>query len=200
MRIIGLCGGSGSGKGTVANAFLKYGIPSIDTDAVYHEITSSQTPGLDALVDDFGTEILTADRKLDRKKLSSIVFVAENAGQKREKLNSISHKYVLENTRDILSKYESDGYKAALVDAPLLFESGFDKECDLVIAVVSDISVRISRITARDGIDENTARLRISTQLADEFLRQKADFVIENSGDLSELEAQVKSIAAKILS
>ena len=200
LKIVGLCGGSGSGKGTVAKLFSEYGIPSVDTDAVYHEITSSPSPCLDALVLEFGKTILSLDGALDRKKLSSIVFFGEDSENKRKKLNTIAHKYVLDKTREILSLYELGGAKAALVDAPLLFESCFDRECDLIISVVADKDVRIKRIIHRDGIDENGAKRRIDSQLTDEYLKAKSDFVIENSGNLLELKDKIKEIAAKLLS
>lgn len=199
MKIIGLCGGSGSGKGTVAELFSEYGIPSVDTDAVYHDITSYSSPCLDALVLAFGAEIVAAGGALDRKRLSNIVFFGEDSEQKREKLNTISHKYVLDKTREILSEYEKQGKKAAFVDAPLLFESGFDRECDLIVAVIADKSVRIDRIMKRDGIDKKSAQRRIDSQLTDEYLKGKSDFIIENSGNFSELKTQVEKIATQIL-
>lgn len=199
MKIIGLCGGSGSGKGTVAKTFLNFGITSVDTDAVYHDMTSHKSPCLDALVDEFGADIISTDGALDRKKLSAIVFFADDSQQKREKLNKISHKFVLDKTREMLTDFENDGYKAALVDAPLLFESGFDKECDLIISVVAKKEVRVERIIKRDGIDECAAIRRINSQITDEELISRSDFVIENSGSTAELENQVASIAKKIL-
>ena len=199
MKIIGLCGGSGSGKGTVAELFSEYGIPSVDTDAVYHDITSCSSPCLDALVLAFGAEIVADGGALDRKRLSNIVFFGEDSEQKREKLNTISHKYVLDKTREILSEYEKQGKKAAFVDAPLLFESGFDRECDLIVAVIADKSVRIDRIMKRDGIDKKSAQRRIDSQLTDEYLKGKSDFIIENSGNFSELKTQVEKIATQIL-
>ena len=199
MKIIGLCGGSGSGKGTVAKAFLEFGITSVDTDAVYHDITSRKSPCLDALVDEFGADIISPGGALDRKKLSSIVFFADDSQKKREKLNKISHRFVLDRTREMLADFENEGVKAALVDAPLLFESGFDKECDLIIAVVAKKEVRVERIIKRDGIDERAAIRRINSQSTDGELVSRSDFVIENSGSTLDLEKQVASIAEKIL-
>lgn len=199
MKVIGLCGGSGSGKGTVAEIFSVFGIPSVDTDKVYHELTSRRTECLDALVSEFGEAILTADGRLDRKALSSMVFGDGAAAVRRQRLNEISHKFVLNRTREILRDFEEMGAKAALVDAPLLFESGFDKECDLIIAVIADMRVRIERIMLRDGISENGATLRVKTQLPDDYLSSRADFIIDNSGSLDEVEASVSEIAEKIL-
>ncbi len=199
MKVVGLCGGSGSGKGTVAKMFFCYGIPSIDTDAVYHEITSKKTPCTDALAEKFGNEILNLDGSLNRRALSKIVFSGDGSLGKREALNRISHKFVLDKTREILSEYENAGALAAIVDAPLLFESGFDKECDLIIAVIAEKDVRISRIVGRDGISENDARLRIESQLTDEFLSEHSNFVISNAGSLDDLRPAVRKIAEEIL-
>ena len=199
MKVIGLCGGSGSGKGTVAEIFSVFGIPSVDTDKVYHELTSKKSDCLDALVSEFGEKILTEDGALDRKILSSMVFGDDIAAIRRQTLNKITHKYVLERTREILRYYEEMGAKAAIVDAPLLFESGFDKECDIIIAVVSDLNVRVERIMMRDGISEMAATLRVKTQLPNDYLSSRADYVIENSGSLDEVERSVTEIAEKIL-
>ena len=199
MKVVGLCGGSGSGKGTVAKMFSSYGIPSIDTDAVYHEITSEKTPCTEALAEKFGSGILNTDGSLNRRTLAKIVFCGEGSAEKREELNRIAHKFVLDRTREILRGYESEGVLAAIVDAPLLFESGFDRECDVIIAVVADRDVRISRIVCRDGISESDARLRIDSQLADEYLSERSDFVISNSGSTEDLGSAVQKIANEIL-
>jgi dephospho-CoA kinase len=199
MKVIGLCGGSGSGKGTVAEIFSVYGIPSVDTDRVYHDLTTRQTECLNALVNEFGVGILNKDGTLDRGALSELVFGDGAAAVKRQTLNNIAHKYILERTREILRDFEEMGAKAALVDAPLLFESGFDKECDSIIAVVANMKVRIDRIMLRDNITEKSATLRVKTQLPDDYLCTRADFVIDNSGSLDELERSVTEIAQKIL-
>ena len=199
MKIIGLCGGRGSGKGMVCDIFHTYDIPSIDTDKVYHELTSGKSECLDALVKEFGDGILTEDKALDRRALSSIVFGDGAAAVRRQTLNEITHKFVLERARVILRDFEEMGAKAAIVDAPLLFESGFDKECDLIIAVIADMSVRIKRIMSRDGITERSATLRVKTQLPDDYLSTRADYVIDNSGSLDDVERAVSEIALKIL-
>jgi dephospho-CoA kinase len=199
MKIIGLCGGSGSGKGTVAEIFSVFGIPSVDTDKVYHELTSRKSDCLDALVSEFGEAILNDKGTLDRKALSALVFGDGAAAVKRQSLNKITHKFVLDRTREILRDYELMGAKAALVDAPLLFESDFDKECDLIIAVVADMNIRIDRIMLRDGITERSATLRVKTQLPDDYLSSRADYIINNSGSLDELEKAVSDIAYELL-
>ena len=199
MKVIGLCGGSGSGKGTVAKIFLDYGIPSIDADAVYHGLTSKKTPCTEALADEFGSEILNTDGSLNRRALSKIVFSDRDSREKREALNRISHAFVISEIVRILSDYESRGLCAAIVDAPLLFESGLDKKCDVIILVIAEKEIRISRIVKRDGISEADARARISSQLSDEYLKEHSDFVITNSCGLESLVQSVGIIAEKIL-
>ena len=199
MKIIGLCGGSGSGKGTVSEMFKKFGIPSIDTDEVYHILTSGKSTCLDALVSEFGEEILSSDGSLNRKVLSSIVFNGDDSEKKRQKLNSISHKYVLQRARELLAEFELQGKAAAIVDAPLLFESGFNTECDVIVAVVADESARVKRITERDKITKEYAEARIKSQLPDIYLIKNADYVINNSYDTANTNEQVINIVKKIL-
>ena len=196
MKLIGLCGGSGSGKGTVASLFAEEGFLHIDTDEVYHNLTSKKTPCLDELCRAFGEGILGVDGALDRAALSKIVF-AGGSGEKRAKLNSIAHRHVLDAVREIIK--DADGkYPAVLVDAPLLFESGFDTECDLVVAVVADRERRIQRIVSRDNITLEMAGRRIDAQIADSELIARADFVIRNDSDVESLKCAVAETIKKI--
>ena len=199
MKIIGLSGGSGSGKGTVARLMLKAGIPTIDTDAVYHSLTAGKSECLDALCSEFGDGIISPSGALDRAALAKIVFCGPDADLKRAALNKIAHKYVLDETRMMLSDYEHSGAPAVTVDAPLLFESGFDAECDKIIAVLADEKIRIGRIVERDRISAEQARMRIKSQLTDEFLRSKADYVIVNNGDVADLASCVSDVVKDIL-
>ena len=198
MKVIGLCGGSGSGKGVVSALFAELGIPSIDTDAVYHELTSCDTECLRALADAFGKEIITENGSLNRRVLADIVFNSERSEENRALLNEISHRHILAETRNRLSRLEESGARAAIVDAPLLFESGFDRECNLIIAVTADEEARLCRIMRRDGITRERALERVRTQICDSELSRRADFVIVNDGDLANLRERVENIAEKI--
>ena len=195
LKIIGLCGGSGSGKGIVSALFSEYDFASIDTDAVYHSLTSSMTPCLSELVDFFGDSI-APEGYLDRKSLAKIVY---SDNEKLATLNRIAHKHILIRTKELIEEYRTLGKPAVLIDAPLLFESDFNSICDIIICVVSDLNSRVERIVSRDGISEEDALLRISKQINDEWLIEHSDYVIVNNGTVEELHERVGEIAELIL-
>ena len=196
MKILGLCGGSGSGKGEVSEAFLTFSVPSIDTDKVYHDMTSADSPCLRELAAEFGNEIISPCGALDREALRNIVFFDR---EKLALLNEITHKHILAKTRLILSEYEASGEKLAVVDAPLLFESGFDAECDVTACVIADREVRISRIMQRDSIKRADAVRRIDSQRKDSELIALCDFCIENNGSKDMLRDKVEELITKII-
>lgn len=198
MKIIGLCGGSGSGKGMVCDIFRIYDIPSIDTDKVYHEFTSRPSSCLDALKKEFGDAIIAANGVLDRKALAKIVFCGEGSEERLGKLNMIAHSYILDETRYRLSEFEKKGYEFAIVDAPVLFESGFNAECDIVIGVVCDAEIRIERIVLRDSISRDAAISRINSQMTDAELMSKCDYIIHNNLDIDSLKNEIEKIVNKI--
>ena len=187
MKVIGLCGGSGSGKGLVCSIFSELSVPSIDTDALYREMTEKDSPCLRALRAEFGDEIISKDGSLNRSALRNIVFLSEKSELKRKKLNLISHKFILNEVRFIIEKNRKQGVSAVLVDAPLLYESGFDRECDLTVCVIADEEIRLKRIMERDGISKSDALARIRGQISNEMLINISDHVIENNGDIEKL-------------
>ena len=199
MKVIGLCGGSGSGKGVVSSLFASRGIPNIDTDAVYRQLISGDGPCTKALSDEFGNEIISSDGSVNRRVLANIVFSSENSDYKLKKLNSIAHKFILDQTRKKLDEFKTLGFKAAIVDAPVLFESGFDKDCDFIISVIADAKIRVERIIVRDNIDKISAEARIAKQLSNEELISRSNYVIENNSDLQSLEKKVNEIADLIM-
>ncbi len=197
MKIIGLCGGSGSGKGAVSTIFQSLGVVSVDTDRVYHEITSRPSECLMALADEFGGEIIR-NGALDRAKLRNIVFDPQQSAVLLSRLNAITHKYVIAETERLILEYDRQGYKGVIIDAPLLFESGLDKRCEKVIVVVANKEVRLARIMLRDGISLEAARRRVDSQVQDSVLVEKCDYIIHNDGDLDDLYDEVLSVHNKI--
>jgi dephospho-CoA kinase len=192
VKIIGLCGGSGSGKGEVARMLREAGCLHLDADAIYHGFISGDSDCLRELADEFGKEIIAPNGALDRKKLAAIVF-ADGAEEKRQRLNTISHRYVLDEIRRRIADAKNE-YTVAVVDAPLLFESGFNAECDAIISVIAPRDARIARIVERDGLTSEQAARRIDAQLDEEFLRSHSNFIIENKHDLSALALKVEKI------
>lgn len=195
MKIVGLTGGSGTGKGTVAKIFAEYGIPSVDTDAVYHELLENNRALNSELAAAFGAGILGEDGKVNRKLLAATVFGKENTPALLHTLNQITHKYVMSETKKRLAEYANTA-PAALIDAPLLFEAGLDSWCEAVIGVLADRETRIQRVMKRDGIDRAAAIRRIDAQPDDNFFRVRCSIVLENNGDLAQLKEKVRKILA----
>lgn len=195
MKVIGLTGPTGAGKGAVSSAFLRqYGIPAIDTDQVYHALLIPPSDCLNELVAAFGAEILTADGCLDRPALSKIVF-SDPSREKQLLLNRITHKFVLDRTSELLEQYRCTDVPAVLVDAPLLYESGYDAKCDAVIAVLAPEDIRRRRIMQRDALSEERADARLNMQKSDDFYTARAQYVVINDGDLQNLDGQIARIA-----
>ncbi len=195
MLTIGLTGPSGAGKGTVASLFAPYGILSIDTDKVYHDLLIPPSPCLDELAARFGVQILNPDGTLNRKALAAHVFAQGNEEELAD-LNRITHAYVLDVTRSICRELESQGCVGVFVDAPLLFESGFDAECDTTLAVLADPDVRLARIMARDGLTLEQARVRMAAQKPDGYYAERAKHIIYNNRSADDLTSEVRRLLA----
>lgn len=201
VPVIGLCGRSGSGKTTVCKAFEKFGVKSVDTDQVYRELTRPADDGLPselvrAIAREFGGNVIASDGSLNRTVLAQEVF-GDGNGERLVKLNSITHTPILVHTEELIAEYAADGAAGVIVDAPALFESGFDKKCDAILCISAPDEVLIERITERDSISRDAAKRRLSSQIPDSELRRRADHVIENDGkrDLSE---EAKTAFSKI--
>ena len=187
MTVIGLTGGSGSGKGLFSEFFRQQGIPTLDTDAVYHRLVSADSPCLRELVAAFGPGILQKSGGLFRPALAEIVFRPDEEREARmQLLSDITHKYVKQACLRWLSSEAEKNSEFAVLDVPLLFESGFDQICDVTVAVLADRATRLRRITARDALTTETALRRIDAQPADEYYISRADFCIENDASVSD--------------
>ena len=190
MKVIGMCGGSGAGKGTVCSIFAELGIKSIDTDKVYHDLISKDSECTRELISSFG-EGISSNSGIDRKKLRAVAFSSDDA---LRQLNRITHKHILAKVRTIIEEYKEQGYTGVIVDAPVLFESGFDKECDLTICVIADEKIRIERIINRDGISYEAAKARINSQISNDELINKCTYSIENNSTDQKLRNEVADL------
>lgn len=189
MILVGVCGRSGSGKSTVLS-LIKNKYPAfVDCDAVSRIVTKANSPCLLELADFFGKDILFQDGSLDRAKLASVAFGSK---EKTAILNSVTHKYILEKTFEILKEYQDKGEKIAFIDAPTLFESGLDKKCDFILGVVANECDLKKRLSERDGKSVLEIEKRLSSQKSVEFIIENSHYVIKNDGSLSQLEEKVK--------
>ncbi len=200
--VIGLCGRSGAGKGFVSSLFASLGVPSVDTDKVYAGMTGpadryALSECMKELVDEFGEGILSFDGSLNRRAMSAIVFSGEGKAA-REKLNEIAHRHILAETDRRVEEYAKGGAWAVIVDAPLLFESGYNEKCDFVLAAVAPDEVLLRRIVSRDKIDLREAERRLAAQAGDKIFRDRADFVIETDADEEALRVRVAEILREI--
>ena len=192
MLVIGLTGISGSGKGYVCGIFAKYGIPSIDSDKIVHELYKNSENCKSALVSLFGASVVCEDGSVNRAALSQIVFSDK---EKLKQLNMAVHGFVLEEIGCLINEYREKNTKAVIIDAPMLFESGLDRKCDLIISVISDRKSRISRICERDKISREKALQRLANQHTDRYFKNRSDEIIYNSGE--NVEEQVVKILSK---
>ena len=195
MLVIGLTGPTGAGKGAVAAIFEGYGIPVINADRVYHELITPPSSCLQELVEAFGKEILLPDGSLNRRTLASMVFSDPSA---QELLNTITHRYVMEEIKTRMERLRREGVPVAALDAPQLFEAGAHKACGAVISVLADRQTRLERIMHRDSITADAAMRRILAQKSDEFFKTHSDYIIENSGNIELLAPQVHRILAEL--
>ena len=188
MKVIGLCGQSGAGKGLVCSFFEELNVTCIDTDKIYHNIISIDSDCTKELVALFGNDIY-ANPGIDRKALRKVVFSSD---ENLKKLNAITHRHILENVREQIKTIKSSAASVGIIiDAPLLFESGFDKECDATIAVITDEESKIQRIINRDNITKEVAQIRISSQMKDDDLINRCTYVIVNDSTEEDLKDKV---------
>lgn len=198
MIVIGLTGPSGSGKGYICAKLISRGIPCVDTDALVHDLYAPGTPCTHDLAAAFGEQVLAPDGSVDRRVLSDIVF---SDRQRLGILNGIVHGYVLDAVRRRLDDLKSAGTPIAAVDAPMLFESGFDRECDCTLAVIAEPGIRLRRLIKRDGLTVDQIRERMRNQHDSAFFEENCDFVISNNGegDVDEnVDGQIDAILSRI--
>jgi dephospho-CoA kinase len=188
---IGLTGGIGSGKSTVAGLLAARGARIVDADRIAREVVEPGTPGLEAVAAAFGPGVLTPDGALDRPALAAVVFADAEA---RRRLDGIVHPLVRARAAEVVAAAPPDA--VVVQDVPLLVETGQAGSYDLVLVVEADLDTRVRRLVGR-GVSEEDARARIAAQATDEQRRAVADVVLDNSGTVEELEAQVERFWAE---
>jgi dephospho-CoA kinase len=182
---IGLTGGIGSGKSTVAALLAERGALVVDADRIAREVVEPGTPGLAAVVGEFGDRVLAADGSLDRPALASLVFADPAA---RTRLDGVVHPLVRARAAQAVAAAPEDA--VVVQDVPLLVETGQAGSYDLVLVVEADPEIRVRRLVDR-GLTEEDARARMTSQATDEQRRAVADVVLRNDAGREELAAQV---------
>jgi dephospho-CoA kinase len=203
-RIVGLTGGIGSGKSSVARLWRQLGAEVIDADAIVHELQAPGMPLLARIAAEFGPELIRADGSLDREALGAIVFRDPEA---RQKLNRIVHPAVGAEFARRVAAAQASGAGLLVLDIPLLFESRAQNtggasamRFDAIVLVWVPREVQIQRTVARDGCRRDEAERRVAAQMPIDAKRALADHVIDNSGSPEETERQLRALHAQLTS
>ncbi|MGW8991069.1 dephospho-CoA kinase [Streptomyces zhihengii] len=189
MLTVGLTGGIGAGKSEVSRLFVSYGAVLVDADRIAREVVEPGTPGLAAVVEAFGQEVLTPQGELDRPKLGAVVF---SDSERLATLNAIVHPLVGARSRELEAAAGPDD--VVVHDVPLLTENGLAELYDVVVVVDASPETQLDRLVRLRGMSESDARARMAAQATREERRAVADLVIDNDGPLGELEPQVRKV------
>jgi dephospho-CoA kinase len=192
MFILGLTGSLGMGKSTTARFFIEEGVPVHDADAVVHRLYEGEAV---AAIEAAFPGTTTADGKVDRNKLATRVL-GDHAALKR--LEAIVHPLVHDAERRLLAEADARGEKVAVLDIPLLFETGGDARVDAVVVVSAPLEVQHSRVLQRPGMTMEKLEAILAKQMPDAEKRQRADFIVDTSQGLDPARAQVRAILAAI--
>ena len=184
IHVVGLTGQTGAGKSSVSKIMRSQGLAVIDCDEVSREVVDKEKRCLADMALEFSIVILNMDGTLNRKKLASIVF---SDRKKLSKLNELIFPYIKEYVRNRIDALEKSGERVVILDAPTLFESGMESECDFVVSVVAPEVLRLNRIVVRDHLTDTEARNRIASQHSDEFYTSRSQLVIVNDKDEHDL-------------
>lgn len=186
--IIGLTGQTGSGKSTLCNILEKNGFYICSCDDIAKEVRSDAKTAL-KIADVFGYDIIEENGQINKRLLAQRAFKDKKTA---EKLNEIMHPAIISLAFERINNALKNGFEHAVLDAPQLFESGAEKDCDFIVSVIADKEERLRRILKRDGISREEALSRIGVQHDDSFYIEKSDYVIVND-EYGALEEKAKA-------
>ena len=191
--VVGLTGGFGSGKSSVAHLFKKMGAEVIDADKIAHDAMKKGSPVFDPIIELFGEALHPGGKKMDRDMLAEIVFAD---AKRRKELEAVIHPYVYEKIKE---KIEATDNRVVLVEVPLLYEAGFEKLCDKVLAVTCNFPIKMKRLKSR-RFSEQEVRAREKVQMPEFLKAKKADFVLDNSKSIYQTQRGVERLWYKFIS
>jgi dephospho-CoA kinase len=198
MLKVGLTGSIAVGKSFVLGVLSELGCRILDADATAREVVAPGTPGLNAVVSAFGSEVLKEDGALDRARLGAIVFSDE---ERRRLLNSILHPFIIAAQDDQIRRWESEDSRGiAVVDAALMIESGGYLRFDKLIVVHCRPAVQLERLISRDGLSVEEAGRRIAAQMSQEEKIKHADFLIDTSEGFESARTQTEAVFRQLQS
>jgi dephospho-CoA kinase len=197
VKWFGLTGGIASGKSTVAAILRRLGAAVINADELSREVVQPGQAAWKEIIETFGSDILQEDRSLDRKKLRKLVF---HDSQARKKLEAIIHPRVRSLAEQRMRELAAAGTSIIVYEVPLLFEGQIHLWLRPVILVACDLATQKQRLRQRDQLTDIEAQQHLDAQMALEDKRKLADYVIENTGSLEDLERQVRTVLQKIRS
>ncbi|PCC82805.1 dephospho-CoA kinase [Corynebacterium accolens] len=195
MKLIGLTGGIGSGKSTVAELLAERGWNVVDADQIARDIVEPGQPALAELAESFGSDILQADGSLNRGLLAQRAF-GDAASTAR--LNEITHPRIAAETESRFAHARKRGEAFTVYDMPLLVDKGLHRDMDYTVVVDVAVKERVRRLVEFRGLDEKDARRRIAAQIPDEERLAAADFVIDNNGAREALVPQVERLVVAL--
>ncbi|MCE5344346.1 MAG: dephospho-CoA kinase [Eubacteriales bacterium] len=196
MRVIAVTGGIGSGKSNVAKLFVAQGAALIDADAVSRALTAPNGEALPAIRAAFGEAVFQADGALNRAELGAKVF---GDTQALASLNAVMHPMIAERIADKLQSLRGEGCAIALLDVPLLFETGMDRFADAIVCVTAPEEMRIRRICRRDHVTREEALRRIHSQNPAEVTERLADYVLSTDAPYALTRRRALSLWQQIL-
>lgn len=195
MIKIGLTGGIGSGKSTVSKILKEYNIPVIDADIIARDILLKYPKVLEDIKFQFGEAFFDERGSLKRRELGNYVFKEKS---RKEKLEAITLPYIIKEIFDCIEKYNREGAKLCIVDAPTLIEVGLYKYMDYNILVWTDESTQIKRVKERDLLSEELILDRIKMQVSLDEKKNYVDFVIDNTQTIIHTKEQIKTVLKRI--
>jgi len=195
LKLVGLTGGIGTGKSTVARMIRDLGVPVIDADLLAHQVMEAGQPA-HAEIAAAWPDVVDGRGEIDRKRLASHIFANSPA---RKRLESITHPRIIQRVQDQSDQLFRQGFRLAFLDAALLVETGLHRRLDGLVLVTAGEAQQVSRVMAREGCTPSQARARMHAQLPMEAKRRVATAIIDNSGDEAATRRQVESLVHELL-